>query len=227
MAMTMRERILAVYRGETPDVVPYMLDLSHWFYHKNRQPWDLTTVYEQPETGLIDYHKRAGVGFYMPNLAAFTSTAYKDDVRASVSKGTRNGVPEITWRLETPLGAIERRRVASHAIIAHRERSPVRREGGVGQRDGRSAEAIEVLKLNGGRGCVVHDETAAIPAEHAAEAETLALLATLRPLLVGGVDEAALYGGNLVSGFLHALSAEHRPAAPGGGQGVGSANGRA
>ncbi|HRC39721.1 MAG TPA: hypothetical protein PK420_16730, partial [Rubrivivax sp.] len=61
----------------------------------------------------------------------------------------------------------------------------------------------------------------------AAEAETLALLATLRPLLVGGVDEAALYGGNLVSGFLHALSAEHRPAAPGGGQGVGSANGRA
>ena len=36
MTMTMRERILAVYRGETPDVVPYMLDLSHWFYHKNR-----------------------------------------------------------------------------------------------------------------------------------------------------------------------------------------------
>jgi allophanate hydrolase len=48
----------------------------------------------------------------------------------------------------------------------------------------------------------------------AAEAETLALLATLRPLLLGGVDEAALYGGNLVSGFLHALAPEHRPAAP-------------
>jgi 5-oxoprolinase (ATP-hydrolysing) subunit C len=45
----------------------------------------------------------------------------------------------------------------------------------------------------------------------AAEAETLALVAALRPLLVGGVDEAALYGGNLVTGFLHALSAEHRP----------------
>jgi uroporphyrinogen-III decarboxylase len=26
--MTLRERILAVYRGETPDVVPYMPDLS-------------------------------------------------------------------------------------------------------------------------------------------------------------------------------------------------------
>ena len=34
----------------------------------------------------------------------------------------------------------------------------------------------------------------------------------LRPLLPGGVDEAALYGGNLVSGVVHALSAEYRPA---------------
>lgn len=48
----------------------------------------------------------------------------------------------------------------------------------------------------------------------AAEAETLALLSTLRPLLVGGVDEAALYASNLVTGFLHALAPEHRPAAP-------------
>ncbi len=109
--MTHRERILAVYRGETPDVVPYMLDLSHWFYHKNRLPWDLTTVYEKPETALIDYHKRAGVGFYMPNLASFYSAEYGADVRSSVSRGERNGAPEITWRLETPLGAIERRRV--------------------------------------------------------------------------------------------------------------------
>jgi len=51
----------------------------------------------------------------------------------------------------------------------------------------------------------------------AAEAETLSLLATLRPLLVGGVDEAALYTSNLVTGFLHALAPEHRPAASGGG----------
>lgn len=45
----------------------------------------------------------------------------------------------------------------------------------------------------------------------AAEAETRALLASIRTLLVGGVDEAALWSGNLVSGFLHALSAEHGP----------------
>jgi allophanate hydrolase len=48
----------------------------------------------------------------------------------------------------------------------------------------------------------------------AAEAETLALLSTLRPLLVGGIDEAALYASNLVTGFLHALAPEPPPAAP-------------
>ncbi|WP_418319537.1 biotin-dependent carboxyltransferase family protein [Piscinibacter sakaiensis] len=44
-----------------------------------------------------------------------------------------------------------------------------------------------------------------------AEAETRALLASLRPLLIGGVDEAALYGANLVTGAIDALSAEYRP----------------
>jgi hypothetical protein len=111
MMMTLRERILAVYRGETPDVVPYMLDLSHWFYHKNRMPWDLTVAYDKPETELIDYHKKAGVGFYMPNLAALFSVKYGSNVLSEVTKESRNGVPEITWRLTTPLGSIERKRI--------------------------------------------------------------------------------------------------------------------
>ena len=65
MPMTERERILAVYRGETPDRVPCMLDLSHWFYHRRKKPWDLSVTYVQPECELIDYHKEAGVGFYI------------------------------------------------------------------------------------------------------------------------------------------------------------------
>jgi hypothetical protein len=109
--MTPRERIMAVYRGETPDVVPYMLDLSHWFYHKRRLPWDLTVAYERPETELIDYHKKMGVGFYMPNLAAFYSAKYSGEVRSEVRKEMKDGTPEITWRLTTRLGTIERRRV--------------------------------------------------------------------------------------------------------------------
>jgi hypothetical protein len=109
--MTTRERILAVYRGQTPDVVPYMLDLSHWFYHKHRRPWDLSVSYEEPEFELIACHKQVGAGFYLPNLGAFFSTTHAPDVQVSVTKDFPNGVPRITWRYETPLGAIERKRV--------------------------------------------------------------------------------------------------------------------
>jgi hypothetical protein len=109
--MTLRERILAVYRGQTPDVVPYMLDLSHWFYHRNKKPWDLLASYTEPEYELIDFHKKVGAGFYMPNLAAFYSTFYPEDVKVLTQKRDRNGSPEIVWRIETSQGGIERARV--------------------------------------------------------------------------------------------------------------------
>lgn len=111
MAMSLRERILCVYRGETPDVVPYMLDLSHWFYHKHSIPWDLSVSLTAPEAELIDYHRAQGVGFYVPNLAPFYEATYPDDVVASAEKSSVDGSPAITWRLETPLGTIERTRI--------------------------------------------------------------------------------------------------------------------
>ena len=108
--MTLRERILAVYEGQVPDVVPYMLDLSHWFYHREQRPWDLSASYVEPERALIDYHKKVGAGFYMPNLASFFSAAYPSDVSVSTSKRSSGGVPEIVWRIETPVGSIARAR---------------------------------------------------------------------------------------------------------------------
>jgi len=108
--VTLRERILKVYRREMPDVVPYMLDLSHWFYHRFRQPWDLSAAYTEPESDLIGYHRRNGVGFYIANNAAFVTASYPPDVVARTEKMTVNGAPEIVWRLTTPLGTIERRR---------------------------------------------------------------------------------------------------------------------
>lgn len=108
--MTPRERILAVYRGDTPDVVPYMLDLSHWFYHRHHLPWDLSRVYEDPETELIDYHRRIGAGFYLPNLGSFYSVTFPPDVQVTTSKDEVDGSPEITWQIRTPLGQLERRR---------------------------------------------------------------------------------------------------------------------
>ena len=108
--MTLRERILAVYRGQQPDVVPFMLDLSHWFLHHNRKPWDLSTPYTEPEYALIDDHSKVGAGYYMPNLAAFHSVSFPEDVKASTCKRNNRGRTKIVWRLETSRGRIERAR---------------------------------------------------------------------------------------------------------------------
>jgi len=107
--MTLRERILSVYAGQTPDVVPYALDLFHWFYHKFHLPWDLDKPYMEPDSDLIDYHRMMGVGFYFANCASFYDSTYAGDVEASVIRDESDGV-EIVWRYETPIGKIERRR---------------------------------------------------------------------------------------------------------------------
>ncbi len=108
--MTLRDRILAVYRGDTPDLVPCMLDLSHWFYHKHHLPWDLSQAYEQAETDLIRYHRQLGVGFYLPNLASFYSVTFPPDIQVETHKLEAHGVREIVWQIRTPLGSIQRRR---------------------------------------------------------------------------------------------------------------------
>ncbi len=111
--MTPKQRIEAVYRGQTPDQVPYMLDLSHWFYHKNKLPWDLSRSYDEPEYELIDYHKRQGVGFYMPNLGSFYTVSDQCDVTTTVTKSDDGRT--ITWSHETPGGTIRRSRVWEEA----------------------------------------------------------------------------------------------------------------
>jgi len=45
----------------------------------------------------------------------------------------------------------------------------------------------------------------------AAEAETRALIAAIRPLPADGIDLVALYSGNLVDGVVHALGSDWRP----------------
>jgi hypothetical protein len=109
--MTERERMLAVYRGGTPDRVPFFLDLSHWFYHKHRIPFDLSVPHLEPEWDLIDYHKKVGAGFYVPNLNSYYDVTLPPEIVATTTKEITSRGPEITWRIETPIGAIERKRV--------------------------------------------------------------------------------------------------------------------
>ena len=107
--MTPKERIMAVYEGKMPDRVPFMLDLSHWFYHKNQIPWDLSKSYDKPEYELIDYHRKVGVGFYVPNLGSFFDISYPDDIKTTTQKSEDGKA--ITWTIETPIGSISRTRV--------------------------------------------------------------------------------------------------------------------
>jgi hypothetical protein len=109
--MTERERILAVLNGKIPDRIPYFLDLSHFYYEKFKKPWDLLNGYAKPETDLIEYHRKFQAGFYLPNQMILFNVDYPDDVVYKVWSETINGIPEIHWRYETRLGAIERVRV--------------------------------------------------------------------------------------------------------------------
>ncbi len=108
--MTERERMLAVYRGETPDRVPFFLDLSHWFIQKHKLPFDLSASVTEPDWPLIEYHRNVGAGLYIGNLLSCYDMVYSEDVANSVVKETTAQGIEIVWRIETPIGAIERRR---------------------------------------------------------------------------------------------------------------------
>lgn len=109
--MTPRERILAVYNGEVPDRVPYMLDLSHYYLHKYNLPWDLCNGYPKPDTGLMDFTKKMGAAFYCPQQTHFWDVTLGEDVKSTAQTRVVDGVPEIVWRFETPVGSIERIRV--------------------------------------------------------------------------------------------------------------------
>lgn len=93
-----------------PDRVPFFLDLSHWFYHRHRIPFDLSQQQTEPDWPLVKYHKRVGAGFYIPNLVSFFDTIYPPDVVSTITKQTCPSGVEIVWRIETPVGAIERKR---------------------------------------------------------------------------------------------------------------------
>ena len=107
--LTERERILNVYRNIPNDRSPGMLDLSHWFYSTFHKPWDLSVSYERPETELIDFHRKYGIGFYLPNLGSFYRVGYPGEVISRVEKNAAGDT--ITWSYTTPSGTISRRRV--------------------------------------------------------------------------------------------------------------------
>ena len=108
--MSIRERVISVFAGIKPDVVPFILDLSHWYYHHYNLSWDLTMPYNKPDYGLLEIHKKFRAGFYIPILTVGWKIEYKSDINCSVFKQYVDGVPTIVWKYETPMGTIQRRR---------------------------------------------------------------------------------------------------------------------
>jgi len=104
--MKPNERVRAVYRGEQPDQVPLILDLSHW-YKKNRNvPFNLAG-FSAVEEGLVALHKQIGAVSYCEMGGFYRLSSADPDVRLETS--TSGDV--FATRISTPLGTIHEERV--------------------------------------------------------------------------------------------------------------------
>ena len=112
--MKPNERVRAVYQGRTPDQVPLMLDLSHW-YKKNRNVFFNLAGFTQVEQGLVDLHKQIGAVCYC-EMGGFYSLS-TDDPEVKLESRTEDGV--FSTRITTPLGTIHEERVFNPASYSY------------------------------------------------------------------------------------------------------------
>lgn len=107
--MTPKERVTAVYQGRTPDQVPLMLDLSHWYKKNCNVPFDLSG-FKGVEQGLVDLHKKLNAVSYV-EMGAFFSLYFEDESVKDESWTDARGV--YHRRITTPAGILEEERVFS------------------------------------------------------------------------------------------------------------------
>ncbi len=77
--MTERERFLKVVKGETPDRVPYFLDLGHWYRAESGRLWDLFTISNRIKE-LKDLHDEVKAGMYI-EMGSLFEEYYEDGIR--------------------------------------------------------------------------------------------------------------------------------------------------
>ena len=122
--MKPNERVQAVYRGQTPDRVPLMLDLSHW-YKRNRDTGFDLAGYTQVERGLVDLHRKVGAVAYVEMGAFYRLVPVDPEV--TLESRTEQGV--FSTRITTPVGSLYEERVFnpgsySYGIRKHLLESP-------------------------------------------------------------------------------------------------------
>ena len=79
--MTMRERVMAIFRREIPDRMPWFADLTYWITGQ-RQKGIFPEEYEGEE-GYLKLHKDLGVGIFLYSPAVHRSI--RDDTQSRVS----------------------------------------------------------------------------------------------------------------------------------------------
>jgi hypothetical protein len=104
--MKPNERVRAVYQGRTPDQVPLMLDLSHWYKKNHHVPFDLAG-FIAVEEGLVALHREIGAVAYCEMGSFYTLESADPEVR--FERSTADGV--FTTRIVTPLGTLHEERV--------------------------------------------------------------------------------------------------------------------
>jgi uroporphyrinogen-III decarboxylase len=107
--MTPRQRLMAVMRGQTPDRVPVLADLSWWYAaHGGGKYAPSLAGNQQRLAGLLTLHRRLGVGIHL-NTAPFYDACFPDDIRVEAGvTGDR-----YVHRIETPVGSVEEVRIWS------------------------------------------------------------------------------------------------------------------
>jgi len=103
--MTPRERLLAAYRGQVPDRVPALADLSYWHAaHGGGKfiPGKTDGANAEKIPRLLELHRQTGAAIHL-NLGTFYREHYDDTVR--VESGISG--EHYRHRFETPIGAVE------------------------------------------------------------------------------------------------------------------------
>lgn len=99
--MQPNERVSAVYQRQTPDQVPLILDLSHWYKKNMNLPFNLAGMSEV-DHGLVDLHKKVGAVAYVEMGSFYRLKSDNPDYQ--VSSTTEDGI--FKTAITTPDGTL-------------------------------------------------------------------------------------------------------------------------
>ena len=113
--MTPSERVRAVYQGKTPDHVPLMLDLSHWYKKNYSVPFDLCG-FAGVNSGLVALHREVGAVSYC-EMGGFFDLYFEDEAISEKAWTDDQGV--YHRQIVTPVGSLREERVFEQASYSY------------------------------------------------------------------------------------------------------------